>query len=300
MIMEEIITETCERLNLTSDTARSRVARELNNRYKRITSSIGLVTSRFTQVPQTAEIGNRTMTFSGIEKITCVVDKNDPKQDVVLTQITTDEMHITPPRTNPRHYAVTRMHGNTVDIELDCTPTQTAASAVVAAGGTGYSVGDTLSLSGGTETSLATFIVASVLSGVILTVTLGEAGLYTELPADPTLVTGGTGTGCTLTVTWNDPFTLYADGYVNVSTLSGSDIPDFPESFHDILIWGAMADEYRKMEKLPLMQDAEANYEKRLSDLRMFIAKSSYLDIYQGRYSGKVFRWTRDSQLLWD
>lgn len=221
MVMEEIITEACERLNLTSDTARSRVAREINNRYKRITSSIGLVTSRFTSVTALAVIGNRTMTFTGIEKITAVVDKSDPSQDIVLGQLTPDEMHITPIRTEPpRNYAITRMHGTSVEVELDC------------------------------------------------------------LPATA--------------------FTLYADGYVTVTSLSGSDVPDFPESFHDILVWGVMADEYRKMEKMPLMIDAEQNYEKRLSDLRMFIAKSAYLDIYQGRYNGKAFRWTRDNQLSWD
>jgi hypothetical protein len=56
-----------------------------------------------------------------------------------------------------------------------------------------------------------------------------------------------------------------------------------------------MAGEYRKMEKLSLMQDAEANYEKRLSDLRMWIAKSAYLDVVQGKYTTRSFRWTNNS-----
>lgn len=78
-------------------------------------------------------------------------------------------------------------------------------------------------------------------------------------------------------------FTLYADGLITLSTLAGNQVPAFPESFHDILVFGAMSDEYRKMEKIPLYQASEADYEKRLSDLRMLIAKSAYQDIYQGK-----------------
>jgi hypothetical protein len=78
---------------------------------------------------------------------------------------------------------------------------------------------------------------------------------------------------------------LAADVMVNLSTLAGHNAPDFPESFHDILIFGAMADEYKRLEKMPFAQDAELNFEKRLSDLRMWIAKSAYLDIVQGKYN---------------
>jgi hypothetical protein len=95
-------------------------------------------------------------------------------------------------------------------------------------------------------------------------------------------------------------YTLYADGDSTITTLSGSDKPDFPDSFHDLLVYGAMADEYRKMEKMELSKECENDYEKRLSDLRMWIAKSAYLDIYQGRYTGNNFRWTRDAQTNWD
>lgn len=142
-------------------------------------------------------------------------------QEIVLEQISFDEMHVTPIRVGmPRHYAVTNIHSSSVDIYLDCIP---------------------------------------------------ETNFY-----------------------------LWADGHTTVTTLSGSDQPDFPESFHDILVFGVMADEYRKMEKAPFMQDAERNYEQRLSDLRMWIAKTAYHDIYQGRYTGRTFRWQRDSQILWD
>lgn len=205
MIFEELIQETMERLNLSSDEARSRIGREINSRYRRATSSIGMETSRRTTVTKTATIGNRTMTFSGIEKIIAVIDKSGGSgHDVVLSQVTFDEMHNLPLKKQPpRHYAVTNTHAQTVDIYMDCTPTTA--------------------------------------------------------------------------------FTLYADGHISLTTLAGGTAPDFPESFHDILIFGAMADEYRKMEKLQFARDCEADYERRLSDLRMWIAKSAYTTLYAGK-----------------
>lgn len=202
-----------ERLNLTSAEATARVGRNLNNRYKRLTSSIGMDTSRFTQVSKAATIGNQSLTFTGIEKVNTVIDKSSGK-DLILEQLTQDEMHQISVRSEPpRHFSVTNMHYNTVTIYMDCVPTTT--------------------------------------------------------------------------------FTLYADGIVTLSTLSGTDVPDFPESFHEILVFGTMADEYRKMEKPQLAQAAELDYEKRLSDLRMFIAKTAWLDIYQGKDINR-YPWMRN------
>lgn len=78
-------------------------------------------------------------------------------------------------------------------------------------------------------------------------------------------------------------FTLRLDGYSRLQDAAGSAEPVFPEDFHDLLIHGAMADELRKMEKPQLAQTAEGKYDGRVSDLRMFIAKSAYLDIAQGK-----------------
>lgn len=211
MTFDQIVAETMDRLNLTTPTATTRVGKEVNDRYRRLTSSIGLETSRRVQVHQTATIGNRTMTFPSIEKVIAVVDKSSGT-DMVLTQLTFDEMHDNPVKSQPpRNYAITNMHANSVDIYLDCVPTTA--------------------------------------------------------------------------------FTLYVDGHTSLSTLTGVQAPDFPESFHDILVFGAMADEYRKMEKVQLMADSEANYEKRLSDLRMWIAKSGYNDIVQGKIPAKTLWW---------
>ena len=83
-------------------------------------------------------------------------------------------------------------------------------------------------------------------------------------------------------------YALYADVIAEVSDLSGSNEPAFPESFHDILIEGVLKDEYRKLEKIQLARDSEATFQRRMSDLRMFVAKSNYLDIQQGKLTSSA------------
>lgn len=210
MIFEEIVNEVCDRLNYSSDDAKARVGRAINSRYRRVTSSIGLIDSRRTQVSKAATVGNQLLVFSGIEKVNAVIDKSSGT-DVVLEEITVDEMHNRSIGDLPHAYAIYSVTSTTVTIKLDCIPTTT--------------------------------------------------------------------------------FTLYADGLITVTTLNGSQAPAFSESFHDVLIYGAMADEYRKMEKVELAHDAETDFEHRLSDLRMFLAKSAYLDIYQSKNSIKGLWW---------
>jgi hypothetical protein len=79
-----------------------------------------------------------------------------------------------------------------------------AVSATVGAGGTGYTVGDILTISGGTFSRAATFQVATAPAGVVGTVTLVDWGDYTTTPGNPAATTGGTGTGCTLNVTYGN------------------------------------------------------------------------------------------------
>lgn len=86
-------------------------------------------------------------------------------------------------------------------------------------------------------------------------------------------------------------FTLYAHVLGDATTLTNNDQPAFPESFHDILIHGVMADEYRRKEKFNLYKEAEIRFQQRLSDLRMFLAKSAYLDIYRNKNAGSDGWW---------
>ncbi len=78
-------------------------------------------------------------------------------------------------------------------------------------------------------------------------------------------------------------YTLTADVETTLATLSGLNVPAFPESYHDALIYGAMATELEKMEKYDLAKAQEKRFEERASQLRLFIAKSAYLDFYQGK-----------------
>lgn len=87
-----------------------------------------------------------------------------------------------------------------------------AASATVSNGGSGYTNGDTLSLvSGtvhknvtGTDQDAPTFTVTGVSAGAITSVSVDNAGHLQNAPSGAVLVSGGTGSGAELTVTWTE------------------------------------------------------------------------------------------------
>ena len=99
----------------------------------------------------------------------------------------------------------------------------------IVSGGTGYTVGDTLTVVGGTSISgAATLTVNSVSGGVITAIfNLNFAG-YTVLPTNPVSVTGGTGSGATFNLTYSlrsaSGFTITnaGSGYVEQPTVSFS------------------------------------------------------------------------------
>jgi len=203
MTMNEIVMHVSDSMLLTSPASKARLERNVNVRYKRVTSAIGLVTSRREQVSKQATIADRNLTFSGIEKLDTVFRVSGTK-NIILEEITNDDMLELSPRDEPpTKYSIFSLAPRAVTIKMDCTPTTT--------------------------------------------------------------------------------FTLYAHGLADTSTLSSNDSPAFPESFHDILLLGVMADEYRRKEQYKEAKDCEASFEQRLSDLRMFIAKSAYLELYEGK-----------------
>jgi hypothetical protein len=99
--------------------------------------------------------------------------------------------------------------------------------ATIASGGTGYTVGDVLTVVGGTPTSVAaSYTVAAVSAGVVTSVT-ATIRAYDALPTNPVSLTGGTGTGATLNLTWIlDPggltITNAGSGYVEQPTVTFS------------------------------------------------------------------------------
>lgn len=77
---------------------------------------------------------------------------------------------------------------------------QEVGVAVVNSGGTGYSVSDVLTVSGGTGTA-ATLTVTAETGGVIDTVDITTPGRYTVFPTSPASVTGGGGSSATFDLT---------------------------------------------------------------------------------------------------
>jgi hypothetical protein len=89
-------------------------------------------------------------------------------------------------------------------------PQEAAAfEAVVGAGGTGYVVGDTLNVVGGFGQITAELTVSTVSSGAVTGVSISNAGQYTEIPANPVTVTGGTGVGATFDITFDNPYKFW-------------------------------------------------------------------------------------------
>ena len=76
MTFTELVQAVMDRCDLTSSDATARVGREINSYYKRVTSTLGLVTARRTTVQQNATPGVRYLTFSGIEKVLSVQDRS--------------------------------------------------------------------------------------------------------------------------------------------------------------------------------------------------------------------------------
>lgn len=107
-------------------------------------------------------------------------------------------------------------------IEAAGTGLSEAVGAAIAGGGTGYTVDDDLTVSGGTGTA-ATLNVTSVSTGVIDGIEILTAGSYSAIPGNPVSVTGGTGTGATFNLTFDqlgeDYVTLLSNK--NVKLFSG-------------------------------------------------------------------------------
>lgn len=216
MTFDELVSGVADRLNLTSADAITRIGQRVNERYRRVTSSAGLNTTRFqnptftvntTTFPQLPDMRIDMETVVKVRKLATSPTVR------VLRPITHDEMDEIPTRTGlPEKWAIKSNGPSHTIITLDGFP-------------------DT------------------------------------------------------------DSFTLSVEGYKNCSTLASNDEPLFPEDFHDILTFGAMADELMKMEKPQLAAEREAQFGARLSDLKFFIAKMIYQDIYAGKKSQNQWYW---------
>ena len=93
-------------------------------------------------------------------------------------------------------------------------------------GGTGYTVGNTLTVVGGTFSTVVQLTVTGVSGGVITSVNRAVAGFYSAFPSNPVSVTGGTGSGATFDMLWgispNFTITNAGSGYVEQPTVTFS------------------------------------------------------------------------------
>lgn len=89
-------------------------------------------------------------------------------------------------------------------------------SVAVSAAGTGYVVGDILTVSGGTSTWPTTLRVATLSGSGVATATVVNGGAYTVNPTNPASTTGGTGSGATFNLT------MSASGWTAVRDTSPS------------------------------------------------------------------------------
>jgi len=85
-----------------------------------------------------------------------------------------------------------------------------AVTAAVVAGGTGYAVGNTLTVVGGLgqlDTELTVTTIGG--SGAITGVSISNAGQYAEIPTNPVSVTGGAGSAATFNLTFDNPYKFW-------------------------------------------------------------------------------------------
>ena len=91
-----------------------------------------------------------------------------------------------------------------------------------------------------------------------------------------------------------DAVVLTVEGLLNgVDLAADDDVPAMPEDFHDVLVFGALADEYDHTDRADLAMKQEQKFEKRVRELRYFIQKSIYLQRVQGRMGSPSPFWWR-------
>lgn len=202
------------RLNLSSTEARSRIKNFLNERYRRLQTSINL--GKVRRSTMTFPTVNGTYTYSPTNVIK-VFTMAYPAGNRVLAEQTLDQLRVIDPDNSqtgpPRAYAVTQY--TAIGLQVYIWPKPDAA------------------------------------------------------------------------------YTIQLDGLLKGTDLSlDADVPAFPEDFHDILEFGATADELEKMEKPDQAAGFEDRAERRSRDLRYFMSKSAYLYSQQTDMDLATFWWT--------
>lgn len=122
------------------------------------------------------------------------------------------------------------------------TLTNYAVNAGIAAGGSGYAIGDEVTLAGGTNTTPAVIKVLNVSSGAIVAAAIKTVGSYSAVPSNAVAQasTTGTGTGATFNMVWSKNNTTRAvrdieiilprnSGFGGINIDTNDDVTPWPE-----------------------------------------------------------------------
>lgn len=124
MTHDELVDDLADRLGLTSDTARDRLARAVNRHHRRISASAGLVTSNYdvTHTPTTPD--NPQVTFTNFEKVLqawhYAGGSRVPMQEITLAQLR--DLGDPVSGATPSRFATVSTTATSVTIELDALP----------------------------------------------------------------------------------------------------------------------------------------------------------------------------------
>lgn len=199
MTFKQIQDRVLARTNLTTTVARTRVKEFINERLRRVATSVNVGRVRAGSVSVNTVANNNAITTTGLVHIKAITI---PAQNMMLDERTVEQLRTYDPDISengiPRYYAVRKVNATTLELML-----------------------------------------------------------YPEPDAIYAVTIDGILTGTDLT----------ADG----------DIAGLPEDFHDILIYGALADEYPHLKDTDMSVYFETKFDERVKDLRYYMAKSAWL-----------------------
>ncbi len=138
MTFDEIVDRVASRLNLTSAVAIARIGESVNERYQRLTSSVGLSATARTTVTGIATIGSPFITFTGLERVdTVYIPNTNPAQH--LEEVTFNELTFASFQSSdtPKRFAVSNLAGDSTTI---CTDVNAVSAYVLDAVGDGTTV----------------------------------------------------------------------------------------------------------------------------------------------------------------
>jgi hypothetical protein len=282
MTFTAITATIADRLNLTSAAAITRVGGFVNERYREVCSGIGLVGSVRTTTSATATVGSRYLTFT-CEKVFNVYDQFG-RAVTSITRVLQVATITTP-------FAHGYQTGTVVTIAGALQAEYNGNFAITVLSTTTFSI----IVTGSPATpATGTITVETQVIQRILKERAFDEIRFSPLQFDPPLNWAVQNMGASTVTIFLDcaPATAYilnADVEMNITDLSGSNVPAFSQDFHDILVRGGLSDELYKMEKYAMAKEQETKFEKRLGELRLFIAKSGGLDVFQGKMAVNMF-----------